>query len=231
MTTFLRGPETVYRVRLTRAAKNFGVVVTSQPPGNGSSHVSSPASTRTAHGLCGSPGAPQPVPRRLSTASAGCGRPLAARGRVRRRVRQRDPCRRRALHLSLLDRRRHPADVAATQQGGEARRSTSRCRHRYRLWDLPPIDPRSGRRRQHLGGVRGIVRVPTVGLAPGRHRLRLRVSDYQETKNTENVARILPNTHADDHLRSAFRSPRDRWVFFGRAPRWWGARRGRAARS
>jgi hypothetical protein len=26
------------------------------------------------------------------------------------------------------------------------------------------------------------------------HRLRLRVSDYQETKNTENVARILPNT-------------------------------------
>ena len=41
---------------------------------------------------------------------------------------------------------------------------------------------------------RGIVRVPTVGLAPGRHRLRLRVSDYQETKNTENVARILPNT-------------------------------------
>ena len=34
VTTFLRGPETVYRVRLTRAAKNFGVVVTSQPPGN-----------------------------------------------------------------------------------------------------------------------------------------------------------------------------------------------------
>ena len=34
VTTFLRGPETVYRVRLTRAAKNFGVVITSQPPGN-----------------------------------------------------------------------------------------------------------------------------------------------------------------------------------------------------
>ena len=30
--------------------------------------------------------------------------------------------------------------------------------------------------------------------APGSHRLRLRVSDYQESKNTENVARILPNT-------------------------------------
>jgi catechol 2,3-dioxygenase-like lactoylglutathione lyase family enzyme len=40
----------------------------------------------------------------------------------------------------------------------------------------------------------GFVRVRTAGLLPGRHRLRLQVSDYQETKNTENVARILPNT-------------------------------------
>jgi hypothetical protein len=41
---------------------------------------------------------------------------------------------------------------------------------------------------------RGVIRIPTGRLQPGRHRLRLRVSDYQETKNTENVARILPNT-------------------------------------
>jgi hypothetical protein len=41
---------------------------------------------------------------------------------------------------------------------------------------------------------RGVVSVSTRGLAPGTHRLRLRVSDYQESKNTENVARILPNT-------------------------------------
>ena len=40
----------------------------------------------------------------------------------------------------------------------------------------------------------GVIRIPTGRLSPGRHRLRLRVSDYQETKNTENVARILPNT-------------------------------------
>jgi len=31
-------------------------------------------------------------------------------------------------------------------------------------------------------------------LRPGRHRLGLRVSDYQESKNMENVRRILPNT-------------------------------------
>jgi subtilisin family serine protease len=38
------------------------------------------------------------------------------------------------------------------------------------------------------------VRIGTIGLAPGRHRLRLQLSDYQETRNNENVTRILPNT-------------------------------------
>jgi hypothetical protein len=41
---------------------------------------------------------------------------------------------------------------------------------------------------------RGVVRIPTESFGRGRHRLEVRVSDYQETKNTENVARILPNT-------------------------------------
>ena len=40
----------------------------------------------------------------------------------------------------------------------------------------------------------GVVRAKTFGFAPGRHRFRLRVSDYQETRNTENVGPILPNT-------------------------------------
>jgi hypothetical protein len=40
----------------------------------------------------------------------------------------------------------------------------------------------------------GVVRIGTSGLAPGRHRLRLQLSDFQETHNDENVARILPNT-------------------------------------
>ena len=38
------------------------------------------------------------------------------------------------------------------------------------------------------------IRVATGSLAPGRHRLRLALSDFQETRNNENVARILPNT-------------------------------------
>ena len=34
LNTFLRGPEAVYRVRLTRPVANFGVVVTQNPPGS-----------------------------------------------------------------------------------------------------------------------------------------------------------------------------------------------------
>ena len=40
----------------------------------------------------------------------------------------------------------------------------------------------------------GVISISTSDFVPGRHRLRLRVSDVQESKNTENVARILPNT-------------------------------------
>ena len=39
-----------------------------------------------------------------------------------------------------------------------------------------------------------VISVSTSGTTAGRHRLRVEVSDYQETRNMENVARILPNT-------------------------------------
>ena len=48
---------------------------------------------------------------------------------------------------------------------------------------------------------RGVIVTTGSKLAPGRHRLRLVVSDYQELKNMENVRRILPNTA---QLRTAF---------------------------
>jgi hypothetical protein len=40
----------------------------------------------------------------------------------------------------------------------------------------------------------GRVTIDLDGLAAGRHSLRLQISDYQETRNMENVAAILPNT-------------------------------------
>ena len=70
-------------------------------------------------------------------------------------------------------------------------------------WRSPIVGPASTRRRSSsrstatsvaasLAG--STVRVPTAALAKGRHTLRLQVSDYQETRNMENVGPILPNT-------------------------------------
>jgi subtilisin family serine protease len=69
------------------------------------------------------------------------------------------------------------------------------------------IDPRSLEAtvdgRSVTAALRGNeVRVGTAGIPPGPHRLRLRLADYQETRNMENVARILPNTRV---VSAAFR--------------------------
>ena len=97
------------------------------------------------------------------------------------------------LHLPLLDRRREPTHASAADARCLA--GARCCRGgRHRIGRVPgrsaprstasPCPRRSTRRRPD----------PTSGFASGSHRLLLRVSDYQETKNTENVARILPNT-------------------------------------
>ena len=52
------------------------------------------------------------------------------------------------------------------------------------------VDGRA-RRTRHT---RGRILVDVRGVRRGRHRLTLQVSDYQESRNMENVPRILPNT-------------------------------------
>ena len=42
--------------------------------------------------------------------------------------------------------------------------------------------------------VRGRLRIPVGGLRPGPHAVTVQASDFQETKNDENVSAILPNT-------------------------------------
>jgi subtilisin family serine protease len=54
------------------------------------------------------------------------------------------------------------------------------------------IDGRRRTARYDAG--RGLVLASIHGLRRGRHTLKLLVSDYQESKNMENVRRILPNT-------------------------------------
>jgi hypothetical protein len=71
------------------------------------------------------------------------------------------------------------------------------------------VDPRSlfarvdGRfRRVVFEPARGLVEVLTGRLSRGRHQLLFSASDYQETKNTEDASKTLPNTR---RLATSFR--------------------------
>jgi subtilisin family serine protease len=196
VSTVLRGPELVYRVRLTRRVANFGVVVTGGPAGARiEPRVVSGLDENRLTGYAGLPvthnpyldefrvpvpaaGALSPRPGDYAIVFDSPGRAGAGRFTFRfwvndvtpptLRLRSRTTPRGQPLIVSALDRGSgvNPELVSATVDG----------------------------RRASATYVRGVVRIATRNLAPGTHRLRLRVSDYQETKNTENVARILPNT-------------------------------------
>ena len=192
----LNGPELVYRVRLRRPVANFGVVITSRSR-------RSTVEPRVVYGidenrLAGdaalpvvqNPYLPQYGARVLvagalkpqpgdygvvfdSPKAAGAGR-FTFRYWVNDvsapivRLRTRTVRAGRPLLLTAVDRGSgvYPDSLAATVDGHA----------------------------RDVGYTNGRVSVSTAGLAPGKHRLALRVSDYQETRNDENVARILPNT-------------------------------------
>jgi subtilisin family serine protease len=68
--------------------------------------------------------------------------------------------------------------------------------------DPTSIHARLGDSRVRVSYANGRARIRVTGLASGRHALTFTVADLQETKNMENVARILPNTRV---ARTTFR--------------------------
>jgi hypothetical protein len=61
------------------------------------------------------------------------------------------------------------------------------------------VDPRSlhaeiGGRSVRVTYAGGVLRLRTKGLRPGKHAVTVKASDYQETKNMEDVGPVLPNT-------------------------------------
>jgi subtilisin family serine protease len=196
ITTILRGPERVFRIALTKRVANFGVVMTSR--GRGSRvepRLVAGLDENRLTGYAGLPlnynpyleqfdqgvlaaGALSPTPGDYavvfdSASRAGAG-PFAFRYWVNDvtpptlRLRSRSVRRGQELPVSAIDTGAgvYPETIAAS------------------------VDGHVVRTRYHSG----VISIPTGSLAEGTHRMRLRVSDYQEAKNTENVARILPNT-------------------------------------
>jgi hypothetical protein len=196
VTTTLAGPEVVYRFRLTGPRANFGVVVLERARRSRvEPRVVRGLDENRLTGYAGLPVVHNPYLEefRTSVLAAGALSPLpgeyaivfdsgtrAAAGGFTFRFWVNDvspPTLR--LRTRVVD-RGDPVLVTATDAGSGVYPD-----------EIPAtVDGRRVTARYQ----RGLVRIDTGGLAPGKHRLRVRVSDYQETKNTENVARILPNT-------------------------------------
>ena len=196
VTTVLRGPERVYRFRLDRRVANFGVVITSR--GRGSRvepRVLAGLDENRLTGYAGLPVNHNPYDDRFRTGvpAAGALSPLpgeyaivfdsatrASAGRFTFRFWVHDVDAPRVRVLAPVVGAGAPLLVAATDAGAG-------------------VDPGSivASIDGELVGARyarGVIRIQTGGYSAGAHRVRVRVADYQETKNTENVARILPNT-------------------------------------
>jgi len=196
LTTTLRGPEAVYRVTLRKRAANFGVVVTQRARGSGvEPRVVAGLDENRLTGYAALPFAHNPYLQgfRSPLLAAGALAPLAGDYAVVFDSGTRSGAGRFSFRFWINDvrpptlrlrtravRRGTPVQISARDAGS----------------GVYPDSIQASIDGENVSTVfrRGVVRISTVGFSPGRHRLRIRVSDYQETKNTENVARILPNT-------------------------------------
>ena len=196
VTTTLRGPESVFRLRLAQRVANFGVVVIRRgKTSRVEPRVVAGLDENRLTGYAGLPvnhnpymdefregvlaaGALSPAPGEYAVVFDSAARAGAGSFTFRYWVNDVTPPVLRARARTLA--RGAPLVVSATDAGSGVYADSIRA----------SID--GSRVRADLR--RGAITFPTRSLAAGTHRLRLRVSDYQEAKNTENVARILPNT-------------------------------------
>jgi subtilisin family serine protease len=196
VTTVLRGPERVYRLRLTKRVANFGVVITSR--GRGSRVEPRVLAGLDENRLTGYAGLPMnhnpyddrfrtrvpaaaalsPTPGEYAVVFDSAGRAGAGRFTFRFWVHDVEAPRLRVR--TRVVRAGTPLLVAAVDPGAGV--------------DPDSIVASVDGVRVGARYARGLIRIQTGGFSAGAHRIRVRVSDYQETKNTENVARILPNT-------------------------------------
>ena len=192
----LAGPEQVFRVRLTKPVANFGVAIVSRGPGSRvEPRVVRGGDENRLTGYAALPfdqnpyvtdfGSPVPV--------AGAVRPSAGTyyvvfdspnpagaGTYRFRFWVDDVKPPAAAMVSRKVRRGDPIRVTVADGGSGI--------------DVSSIEATLDGREARAPLVGREIRVATGTLAPGRHRLRVALSDFQETRNNENVARILPNT-------------------------------------
>jgi subtilisin family serine protease len=185
----MRGPEQVFRVRVTRPVANFGVAVLSggvQPRvvenGDENRLVGTPGLPFNNNPYVDEYGSAEPVAAAIRPSAGTYDVVFDSRARGSRFT----------FRFWVNDVMRPTARLlGATARGGVLR---------VRVADTGAgVDPRSleatvsGRSRP-VRYANGIASIDVTGVGAGSHPLVFTVSDYQEAKNMENVARILPNT-------------------------------------
>ena len=192
----LPGPERVFRVTLARPAVNFGVVVTSRASGvRVEPRIVHAGDERRLTGYAALPFNLNPYLRIFGDPVLAAGTILPAAGAYD--IVFDSPSATRAGKFSfrywLNDTTPPTAALRKTRvQRGTQLVVTSADRG-------SGVDPASlvvhvdGKERDGRLAA-GQVRISTAGLRKGRHALRLQISDYQESRNMENVGPILPNT-------------------------------------
>ena len=192
----LRGPETAFRVRLSRSAANLGVAVISQDPGvhietrivvqrdenRLTGRAALPLVTNPYledFGACSPTSAALlPEPGEYTIVFDSASRSTAGNFTFRWWIDDVTPPR-----IQLLEDRGRVLSARVTDSGAG-------------------VDPASisysidgGRpRRPTFDSQSGIATIELRNAKSGEHLLEVRASDYQEAKNTENVPNILPNT-------------------------------------
>jgi hypothetical protein len=192
----LAGPEQVFRVRITRRVANFGVVITQRGPGSKveprvvaggdesrlTGYVALPLNLNPYTADFGEPvlaaAAVRPAPGTYHVVFDSPTKAGAGTYRFRFWIDDVTPPTARLLSPSA--RPGQPFRVRVQDAGSGVDPGSIQAR-----LDGRPVSARLRGRE---------IRVATGGLAPGRHSLRVELSDYQETRNDENVTRILPNT-------------------------------------
>jgi subtilisin family serine protease len=192
----LPGPERVFRLALGRPAANFGVVVTSRAKGvRVEPRIVHAGDERRLTGYAALPFNLNPYLRTFGEPVLAAGTILPAAGSYD--VVFDSPSAKSAGKFAFRFWINDSTPPAVTL---ETKRVKLGARLVVAVTDRGSgVDPASlvvevdGQdRRGSLAG--GSTRIPTAGLRKGKHTLRFQVSDYQETRNMENVGPILPNT-------------------------------------
>jgi hypothetical protein len=192
----LPGPERIFRVTLARPAANFGVVVTSRAPGvRVEPRIVHAGDERRLTGYAALPFNLNPYLRTFGNLVLASGAILPAAGAYDVLFDSPSAARAGAFTFRYWLNDVTPPSVAlrtrTVKRGGQL---VLRAADGGSGVDPASLVVRIDGEERIARFAAGAVRISVAGVGKGPHTLRLQISDYQESRNMENVGRILPNT-------------------------------------